>query len=57
MEGTMRNLSNALIVATMAAGFATLFWTPVGGAVVHKKETYSVTSGVHLPFQNLEPVW
>jgi hypothetical protein len=57
MEGMMRNLINGLIVATIAASFAMLFWSPVGGAVIPKKESYSVKSSVHLAVQGLAPVW
>jgi len=53
----MRNLINALIVATIAASFAMLFWSPVGGAVIPKTETFSAKSSVHLAVQGLAPVW
>jgi len=51
----MRNLINAMIAAAMAGCFAMLFWMPLVGAVVIKKESYKLTFSVQLPTQNLEP--
>jgi hypothetical protein len=57
MEGTVRNLINTATAVTMIALFAVMFWVPVVGAVVARTETYTVTSTLHLPIQELEAVY
>ena len=54
----MRNLINTAIAATMIGLFTVMFWVPVVSAVVVAgTETYAVTSTLHLPIQELEPVY